>query len=310
MELQLITQGELQMKIKKGTIASVIILIISGFAFAAGFLQGNILSGVQEVKLEISEKKTTLDRINTRIREIIEDDRTYLRKASDELLNAEKLALELEITNSSLTPLERDLLMNLIGNALGYFVYYVNITHLLRMYKYWYLWDDPSDYYIATEEIDGFDLYFSKAEFDSFNASEVFLDFPVEDYVISYGVAPTLYYKWWWLNYIEFMEEPVFELQQEISEQEIMRSELESKASFYGYGVALITVTTILAAAMGTQMNDKEREKELADIKAKIFDDKSMIISKRDKIALPILIIAFVLAALGMLLPLLLGFVL
>ncbi|MCG3259990.1 MAG: hypothetical protein H7644_09600 [Candidatus Heimdallarchaeota archaeon] len=73
--------------------------------------------------------------------------------------------------------------------------------------------------------------------------------------------------------------------------------------SIYRYGESLITISTILASAMATQLNDKDREPEFSEINAIIFDDKSMIATKRNKIGTVILFLALILSALGLLLP-------
>ncbi len=307
------------MKISKGTIASVIIILISGLAFAAGFLQEGVLSEAETLKLEVSEQEFDLERIDLRIREIVEDDRISARKASDEFLLAKSIALELEITNDTLSVEERDLLMNQIRLALENFNYFVSLTNIVKMYDFWYTDSNTSDYYFATEDKDGYELVFSKEDYDTFNASKSFLylvpasvilaNWSFSDEIIAYGIIPTEYYFWQSYNFREFLDQPLYALQEEISNSKIVISELESKGSVFGYGVSLITVTTILASAMATQLNDKEREKEFSEIKAEIFKDKSMIKTKRNKIAMPFLFVALILAALGLLFPFIMGLI-
>ncbi|MFW9853202.1 MAG: hypothetical protein ACFFDS_09675, partial [Candidatus Thorarchaeota archaeon] len=299
------------MKIKKSTIASLIIIMISILAFGAGFLQENVVSEATTLKIEVSEKEFDLERIDLRIRELVEDDRISARKATDEWHIAYKLAIELEITNDTLTVVERDLLMNLIARALENFNFFASLMNEAVLYNYWYIDDNTSDYIFNTEEKDGYDLNYSKEEYSTFNASKSFLyivneeeilnDFPFKDEIIAYGIIPTEFYSWRSYNFKEFLDQPLNTLQQEISDLKLVISELESKGSLFDYGVSLITVATILAAAMASQMNDKEREKEFSLIKSEIFNDKSMIITKKNRISMPFLFIALILAALGIL---------
>ena len=304
------------MKISKGTIATLIIITIAGMAFAAGFLQEGVLSDVEEASVKVSEKEFVLARMDSGIREIIEDDRARIRSGFDEVRRAQEIALELEITNDTLSDIERDLLINKISNALYNYISFAYFTDVVTMYNHWYVDGNISDYYFATEQREGFDLFYSKEEFETFNTSkriiriqtdvQFFGYFPFAEYIMSFGITPTEFLRPnVHENYVEFLKQPLFALQQEITDTKIMISELENNAGLHGYGVSLITISTILAAAMATQLNDRDREREFSQVKAKLFDDKLMIVTKQNKIALPFLFVALILSALGLLLPIL-----
>ncbi len=306
------------MKIARETMASGIIILIAGMAFAAGFLQEGVSSDVEELKNQVSEMKLVLDRMDTKIREVIELDQSRVGVAGQEYQKASMYMLEYEITNGTLSVEEEDVLVNRIGRALTIFNLNNNFTEVVKMYNHWYTEGNSSNYFFATELDDGYDLSYTKEDFDSFNASyvpsmlvfcsdEAFIGgSPIGDYLIAIGVCPEGYTR---VNahvaLPVFLKRPLYEIQEQIKDNETLIANLESKASFYSYGVSLITVSTILAAAMATQLNDKEQEKNFSIIKAKIFDDKSMIVTKKNKIAMPFLFVALIISALGLLLPIL-----
>ena len=308
------------MKLPKGLFASIIIIVISGLAFTTGFLKENVVTQVEEIKVEVSEAEILVQRMDSRISDISYFDQDRYRAALDETFDFWELVLELELFNDTMSDTERELLLNRMGFHLHKFIELAIYTNIGKMYTHWFATSNSSDYYFATEEIDGYDFYFTKEEFEIYNSSkslakeQTYVQFigsePYLDYILASGVVPTDYVTVSpWNKWSEFLRGKLFEIEQQIDSNLEKLAELEGKASFFGYGVTLITVTTILAAAMAAQLNDKEREREYSHIKAEIYDDKSMIITKGNNLAIPVLIIALILAALGLLLPLLYGFI-
>jgi len=200
------------------------------------------------------------------------------------------------------------------------------------MYSHWYVVLNSSDYYFAREEVDGFDFYFTKDEFDIFNSNKIIyemlsydlffrnVDFEAfgynvtefNEYIWNYprvDIPPEFLHIYPWDDWSEFPKIKLVEIQQQISANLIIIAELEGNASFYSFGVTLIMISTILATAMAAQLNDKERDKEFSLVKAKIYEDNTMIIEKENRFAMLVLILAFLLSALGLLIPIIYGFI-
>ncbi len=304
-------------KIPKGIIASVIIIVISALAFVSGYLKESAISNAEELKVEIANSEIILDRLNSKITEILDSDQQSIVLGNDHLRDAILLSSELEIVNNTLTPLERNVFLDKIGRELFFYESIMRHTYQGAITKHFYIDTNSSDYYFATKDVDGVDFYFSEEEYFSFNESDLLMnalsheDFlasqhlQMQDDILNSGVI----YHSWFTDYgkkdhwIEFFKTKLFTLQQNITNDKTVLADLEAKASFFGYGVTLITVTTILATAMAAQLNDREREMEFSHIKAKIYDNESMIITKGNWYAIPVLIIALIIAALGLLLP-------
>lgn len=98
-------------------------------------------------------------------------------------------------------------------------------------------------------------------------------------------------------------------MHQRIFDYKGILADLESAASYFSYGITIITITTILASAMATQLGDQAIERDFSHIKAKIYQDESMIITKVNRLAIPVLIIALVISVLGLLIPFLIGLI-
>ncbi|MHA1738456.1 MAG: hypothetical protein ACTSXA_12555 [Candidatus Heimdallarchaeota archaeon] len=234
------------------------------------------------------------------------------------------LASQLELIHTTLTPLEINNSLSVICAELYFYEDYMRHNYQGRIAKRFVVDDNNTDFYLAEYDIDGVDLYYTQDEFEVLNTEnelmEVmtdtdFLDYkkiPLVDNITNSGFLSTYLNNIWFTKFgrqeqwTAFYKNKLFALQNSIITNQAILAVLESKASFYGYGVTIISVTTILAAALASQLNDKEREKDFSHIKAEIYDDKSMIITKRINFALPLLIVALVFAILGLILPIIL----
>ena len=82
------------MNITKGIITSVVILLISGLAFATGFLKEGVANEIEETKITIANDEALVEKINNKISDIMILDQLSLIEARNEIQTAKGLAYE------------------------------------------------------------------------------------------------------------------------------------------------------------------------------------------------------------------------
>lgn len=312
------------MKITKGLLASLIIIIISGLAFTAGFLKERVVNEIEETKITIANDEALVEKIDDKISDILIIDHLTLLESRNEIQTAKHLAMEWDLTYDNSTVIERNLLTGQIRNSINTYEQLVRNSYVGNMVHHFKRFGFEDDYFLANSNFDGFNYSISKVKFDEYDSdyslSELMtIDLFLEEY--AFKNATELAALWTYPStedrtiiegldlWTNLFRDELYIIQQQLNNYANDLASLESVVSYYSYGVTIITITTILATAMTVQLNDKEREKEFSHIKAKIYNDESMIVTKMNRIAMPVLFVALTLSILALIVPLLIGLI-
>lgn len=306
--------------------ASVFIILISGLAFAAGFFKESTVTEIEEKKGIIAEEEVDIDRIEAKINDILMFDFMRIDKARSTLQEAKVCAKELNITFDNLTAEEILVYEEEVKENLRLSEFFMRDTNCFYLIRHFDTDGKLTDYNFTTEKDDGYDFSISRAEFLELNDTIGLYRFKPRIAVLNNLDLRAIY----WDSVIP--EEPEYYLdlskienwaelyRNELSEKQISIAsisaeiaDLESKASYYNYGVTLITVASILASAMVAKLSSNESDLEFADFKEKLFteheikDDSEK--PKKNKIALPMVIFALVISICGLVIPLILALI-
>jgi len=309
-------------KLTKGLIASIIIITIAGLAFATGFLKESKITQIEGIKVAIAEDEILVERLDAKISDVLLMDYLKISEAGNLKQNARLYAIEIDKANDTLTPAELDTLYGLIQNSLNRY------EELVRETSFWFIAEhfdkdlNESDYYFAIEKNDGYEFSISMDDFYDTNTSKGLVYFEHQStFLANFPGLIDLIYNTTFThgntftrtgsidNWATLYRNEIREVLNQIEYNSLLLADFESIASYYSYGVTLITVATILASAMAAQINDKEREKEFSHIKANIYDDEKLIITQENNYAIPVLIVALVISALGLIIPLIFGLI-
>ena len=311
------------MNITKGIITSAVILLISGLAFTTGFLKEGVVNEIEETKITLANDEALVEKINNKISDIMILDQLSLIEARNELQTAKGLAWELNAKYAILNPTERNLFYGPIGNAVNSHRQLVQRTNIGKLISHFKRDASVDDCFLANESFDGFNYSISKVTFDDYDSnyslSELLTieDFLERNQFVNYtGLADEI----WSSSIVEnrpniqeldlwlpMFRDELYVIQQRISENVIDLASLESVASYYNFGITVITITTILATAMANRISDKENAKEFSPVKAKILEDDKYLITKTKKWSMVLLFVALIFAIAGLLIPPLIG---
>ncbi len=310
------------MKISKGLIATIIIISISGVAFAAGFLKERVVTEMEDVNSLIAADEILVDRMDARISDTLNFDHLRGLESTEKLEIAKDLFREYQLTLANLTQAEEFIILNLSLNAVHDSQGLTRSTNMGKIVKHFSIDNGIDDFYLANEKDDGFNLSISRDYFLAYNESLPNSLAKIKTPISILGNGLDTFYDTFYTNpytqfirlesfysWISFFRNKTAEVNQRIIQNKEILSDLESKISYYTYGLTIITIATILASAMATQLGDQDRERDFSHIKAKIYQNDDLIIKKVNRIAIPVLIIALVIAILGLLVPFLIGLI-
>ena len=294
-----------------------VILFVSASAFIAGFYQSDFSSKATNLRQTRSDLEFQLARMQDTVNTLIVSE-TIIDLESWGFYNDAGIAdLELNQTWNIITSEERSVLTFLIIEYLLRFQEYQLNLITGKMYQHFQV--SSSDYVIASKEIDGFDYKVSKSIFDEFDpvyestAEDRVGWFFMYDVFSAKSYSPTHFielkrvYKGYPDDYFKrVFYKPIENLQEEITSISHLIEDNESRADTIQLAVSITTVSVILSTAMANRINEKKTESELSIIKAAVSDQEVEIVSKSDKISVPVLITAAILSSLGIIIPILL----
>ncbi|NHJ47646.1 MAG: hypothetical protein FK733_07655 [Asgard group archaeon] len=314
------------MKFKKGIVASIIIITIAILAFGAGFLKERVVTQIEGIKTSITEDEFQIDKIGSKISDILTLNYLTIDNANDEKKVYSDLCWEFDAYYDNLTPADIFLYRGRITTSINTRENIIRNSIFGDVINHFDRDANESDYFFAIENPDGYNFSITKEAFTDFNNSYgLYMILPANIFLNSIRNAsywkplllPNVHEEFTIINntdaWASLYRTAQSEIQDGITSNTELLTKLESIVSYYSYGVTLITVATILATAMSAKLSDKEREKEFFVIKSAIdkkeeFDQtKDFEKPKENKFAIPVLIVALVLSALGLVVPLLYG---
>lgn len=308
---------------KSNTVASLIILVISGVGFLGGYLQSDYETEVEnytslatsygeqeqlisdDFQETIAEEQDAHQEIDSIINQIF--DKVYLWTAINEsttMTPSDKATQQLLVQNSLCATLHT------LERAMG-------ATHARRIYDHFEM-QNRTDPYLLAEPDPNAEYYYniSRADWNRFkqaglstghlNTSASFLAGRLEAANVPTDilqalltcVAPQVFESN--MSSTRFLlREPLRELRKNIFEAEEQAAEAQAKADQASMGVSISTVSVVLSSAMKTSVDNKKSAHMVANA---LKSGES--VSMTDRLAVPVLIVAAVISVAGLLMAL------
>jgi hypothetical protein len=306
---------------------TVILLVISASAFVAGFLESGISDNMAKFKREAEEIERTAERITLMSQFITDNDLSLVQTIH--ALDSEIFLFDLEYqgNNASYTINQRNIAINRLAFLL------VNLQSLyeqiisMQIFRHFEIDQKLSDFTIATEAEDGYDLVVTKAYWD-YLVSNWNVPYAVETAQQFYGYFATFDRLQDCIckplnpvsgdeSFLQFRMLPdqvidillfdqARQLNIEANHKLVESEELESQANRISLGVSIVTVAVVISSAMANRVSELIAEEEFAEIKATLKKDETLLIKRKDFISIPVLIIAATLPVFGILFPIIL----
>ena len=298
-------------------VATLVVLIISAMAFIAGSLQETYATQALHEKETVQELQDDLERMEDHAYYIMERDVTRVRQYLDRLAEITLLDVEFEMFNASFTPERREVYLRRTIDTLVQMQGYQNNLLVLHLYRHFN--QSTNTYYIAHENNEGYNFSITWQMWQSFETefgSPVIVMTPEQYYghFFAYDMIQALAEE---LRPVDpetneeififenigieffcesFLLSQVQSLQSQISMMLNEVSQLESEADRISSSVGLITVAMLLATVMSSRIDERKLENQIVALEVVMGKETEI---DRDVISMPILIVALVLAALG-----------
>jgi len=296
-----------------------IILFISSCAFLAGFLQGDYIDSNNILLVEIQEKENDLNVIRGKITALLTNDRDEILLNTNYLSRACEFINELYYMAGNLT-FEQNLT---IKSNVVYLLRRINRTfdffNVIIIEEAFNNDNTLNSFMFATDEEDGFDFSIMRSFWEEKDIirPELFqqrlsrqlpnVSISVIDEILADPFCPQIYYKTGLSSFEALLNEIAFGKQSEINGLKEDSNQLKSITQKISTGVAIIAITTVLSAAMMSRLEDKKIEHNFSIVRKDILKDKNVVVSKTDRIAIPVLVIAAIISALGLVIPILMN---
>ncbi|MFX1285952.1 MAG: hypothetical protein ACFFB5_20080 [Promethearchaeota archaeon] len=300
-------------------IAFVIIILVTAFAFVAGYAQNDIRTKADESRTQAVGHQQNVERISDRIAIMSNLDGFQSLRALDYFTEGALIALEYSVVADTLTP-DEDLIYQLnfmaamvTGNGLIQ-------SSVAGVMHFDFLEDSNMDYYeIATIEKNGYEYMISRDQWEIYTP---IYSVPKEQYYLNLGLESILadldnlddgwesldpdaaFYQMDWDNIYSLYRGPLWEEVKNQLDMEDLADQYESIANRITIGVTITTVATILAAAMGSRLAERKADHHFSVVLSDLKSDPSLVEGEFDLLALLGLILAFILSLFGLSLPL------
>lgn len=301
-------------------LALFIILLVTGMSFLAGYVQNNYQINADNARDNANRHETNSIKIEDRLRTISTLDGEQSLQANSRFLEAAFIALKYSTIKASFTiTLEEE-----TNYALDFMFALMDANSMIRTTFAGVVHSDFTNnankqtYDIATESKEGFDYKIERDSWELYtpmytvSKTQFFTELGLGD--ISEDVADIdwlpndyLFYKLDWDNVYSLYRVPLWDevdLKQYYSQ---LAEEYESKSFQLAIGVSITTISTILASSMASRLDDRKIDYGLVSIRSNLGENSEDIKHEpSDFFALLGLILALVIAFVGLLSPLLL----
>lgn len=300
-------------------IAVFIIVLVTVFAFIAGYVQNDIRLKADEARIQASEHEQNVERISDRLAILSNLDGFQNLRALEYFSEGALIALEYSVVKGSLTP-EEDFIYQLnFMNAMITGNSFVQTTFAGVMHFDFI--EDPNMevYEISTVEKAGFNYNISREQWEIYTP---LYTVPKEQYYLNLGLEDILddlddiddgwesadldakIYQLDWDNIYSLYRGPLWDEVNSQLEKEDLADQYESIANRITIGVTITTIATILAAAMGSRLAERKSDHHFSVLLADLKSDPSLIEGEFDLLALLGLFLALILSFFGLMLPL------
>ena len=300
----------------------VIILAVSVFAFGAGYLQNSFVNRSEAAKAEANEHEYNALRIEQRMRNIMNHDADQMLKITDKEADLIYLVLEYQAIQNNLTEAEKEVFRIKFSQIAFERSLAVTSTTLYLINYEFSSSSSLEEYHIASKETHGFDYIITRESWDAntplylqsktqfFTRLGLYPSFQsvVEDLdtYLLYDVTTGEGYFWMfdYDNSGQLLQQPFFDEVKLQLDKTDEANRYQKVADQITIGVAVTTIASVLSAAMRSRLDDKESAHNLSRIRADINKDPNLIVPAKDKLASLGLWLALVIAAFGLLYPL------
>lgn len=298
----------------------VIIILVSFFAFAAGYTQNIFVEKADAFSETAGEHEYNAMRIEQRLRTISNNDATQMFKVGEKSYELVFLAIEYTTVESTLTEIEKEIYRLDFAKILMERSFAVYSTTTYSIHKE-FTETSNQEYIITEESSHGFDYIIERDDWQTY--TPLFL-VTRNTLFTQLGLYPTLQTITDDLDfYIQFdkpdgggsfwqfdFSNAGYLLQIPFQNEVVLQLENTDKANTYQsiadqitIGVSVTTIATVLSTAMASRLESKKSDHEISVLRADIIKDPSVIKTEKDKLAIIGLTSALVIAALGLLLP-------
>jgi hypothetical protein len=291
--------------------------MISAMAFIAGSLQETYVTQALHEKETVQELQDDLERMEDHAYYILGRDVTRVRECLDLRADITLLDVEFEMLNSTFTPEEREVYLRRTIDTLIQMQGYQNNLLVLHLFRHFN--QSTNTYYIAHEDNEGYNFSITwqmwhafETEFGSpvmvMTPEQYYGHFFAYDMIQARGeglrpVDPETDEEIFIFENIgveffceSFLLSQVQSLQNQITVMLNEVSHLESEVDRISSSVGLITVAMLLATVMSSRIDERKLETKIVALEVVMGKETEI---DRDVLSMPILIVALVLAALG-----------
>ena len=298
-------------------VATVVVLLISGMAFITGSLQETYATQALHEKETVLDLQDDLERMEEHAYYILGRDVTRIREYMDLLTEIMLVDVEFEMLNASLTAGEREVYLRRFIDTLIQMQGYQNDLLILHLFRHFNRSSDT--YFIAHEDVVGYNFSITLQMWQDFEtefgpavtiltAEQHYGHLQAYDMIQARGegfrpVDPETDEEIFIIesagveHFCEyFLFSQVITLQNQINAMLNEVSQLESEADRISSSVGLITVAMLLATVMSSRIDKRKLERMIVSLQADLGMEAEI---DKDNISMVILLIALVLAALG-----------
>lgn len=298
-------------------VATLVVVLISGMAFVTGSLHDTYSTQALHQTETVQDLQDDLERMEDHAYYIMGRDVTRVREYLDLLSEIVLLDVEFEMLNASLTVGEREVYLRITIDTLTQMQGYQNNLLILHLYRHFN--QSSNTYYIAHEENEGYNFSITMQMWQAFETefgAPVTVKTPEQYYghLFAYdmiqargeGLRPVdpetdeetfivesagveFFCEYFLLSQIQSLQSQITVMLNEVLQ-------LESEAERISSSVGLITVAMLLATVMSSRIDEKKLENKIVALQVDMGKEAEI---DRDVISMPILLVALVLAALG-----------
>ncbi|WP_457558936.1 hypothetical protein [Candidatus Harpocratesius sp.] len=308
---------------KADLFAVIIIIIISGSGFIAGYFQNQYGEEVKYYNDLATKAEQNSDQMYDLMQYWIEHDRALYDSASRAFEEVYVNSLEwLDLLNPALNiSSEQMYIINTthlipIQTALFRAIGYLNDSLVHDLYMSFTFLEPEEDYYLASEIVEGYEFVIPYSDWLSKNLysiepMEQFLNttlvdcgFPPETNMLQriLSDAPEYVFRFE-IGKLHDLLFDIFLNEREKAflyrDQSILAKDLLNKVSL---GVSVTTVAIVLSTAMSNRIEQKKYFATVDRLRADIYHNEELISSKSDRIAIPVLILAVGISLAGLIL--------
>ncbi len=281
------------------------ILVISVAAAYGGFVESKTADNIQDLRSDIKFSEQELDTVITEVDQMVAEDIDFQIHALYYLDQAWIESWSYSIMKPSLTPLEQLERVDKIYSNIVLATEWITSTLTFQLYNYF----ENGGTELTIFSLEGAEI--KKSDYDGLindlvNTTDLvdllsFRDFAetedISDYIGPYSLdLPVID------ELIKLLAIPVVDISDKIVDLNNELYKEESIQAGLRMAISVITVATVLSAAMASRLRFRKTQVAFSEVRSDIHKDKEYLIGSGDKIAALVLSIGVLIATIGLML--------